>query len=277
MMAKALVSVIIPTKNSQEYIKKCLDSISHQTYPNIEIIVVDNNSKDKTKEIAKKYTDKVFNKGPERSSQRNYGASVSTGVYLYFVDSDFYLEERVIEEAVKKAEEGCEIIAIHNSSDPCVSIWSKVRKFERDMYKYDFNNIAVRFIKKSAFLDVGGYNEELIASEDYDLHNRLVEKGYKLGFIEPEEIHLGEPKSLLEIYKKHYYYGKSINQYIKTNKKYAAKQLSPIRPAFIKNAGKFLKKPLMTFLFLIYNFVKYFAAFNGMVVSIFTKKEEGII
>ncbi|HOA81955.1 MAG TPA: hypothetical protein PKK61_12980, partial [Defluviitaleaceae bacterium] len=79
------------------------------------------------------------------------------------------------------------------------------------------------------------------------------------------------------IYKKHYYYGKSINQYIKTNKKYAAKQLSPIRPAFIKNAGKFLKKPLMTFLFLIYNFVKYFAAFNGMVVSIFTKKEEGII
>lgn len=273
-MDQPLVSVIIPTRNSEKYIKKCLESIHNQTYSKIEIIVVDNNSWDKTKEIARKYTNNVYNKGPERSTQRNYGARLSRGTYLYFVDSDFYIDKKVIEASIQKIKEGYELIAVHNTSDPQVSIWSKVRKFERDMYKYDNNNIAVRFIKKNAFLDVEGYNEKLIASEDYDLHNRLIEKGYKLGFIEPEEIHLGEPKSLFEIYKKHYYYGKSISKYISANKNHAIRQLSPVRSGFIRNKEKFLKHPLMTLLFLIYTFVKYFAAFNGLLISIFTRRKK---
>ena len=55
-----LVSVIIPTKNSARTIEACLRSVKYQDYKNIEIIVVDNFSTDGTQEIAKKYTEKVY-------------------------------------------------------------------------------------------------------------------------------------------------------------------------------------------------------------------------
>jgi glycosyltransferase involved in cell wall biosynthesis len=61
-MINPLVSLIIPTYNSSKTIEDCLKSIKNQNYENIELIVVDNNSKDNTKEIALKYTNKVYNK-----------------------------------------------------------------------------------------------------------------------------------------------------------------------------------------------------------------------
>ncbi len=66
-----IVSVVVTTKNEKKHIENCLLSIQEQTYPHIETIVVDNASTDRTKEIARKYTDLVFDKGPERSAQRN--------------------------------------------------------------------------------------------------------------------------------------------------------------------------------------------------------------
>ena len=63
-----LVSVIITTKNEEKHIENLLQSIKRQTYKNIEIILVDNYSTDRTREIARKYTDKIYLKGPERSS-----------------------------------------------------------------------------------------------------------------------------------------------------------------------------------------------------------------
>lgn len=69
------VSVILTTKNEEKNIASCLESIKNQNYPSdkIEIIIVDNDSIDRTKKIALRYTDKVYNFGPERSSQRNFG------------------------------------------------------------------------------------------------------------------------------------------------------------------------------------------------------------
>ena len=72
-MTQPLVSIIVPTYNSEKFLEGCLESIQKQTYSHIELIVVDNNSKDNTKEIARKYTEKVFNQGPERSAQVNFG------------------------------------------------------------------------------------------------------------------------------------------------------------------------------------------------------------
>ena len=67
-----LVSILIPLFNSSKYISDTLNSCINQSYKNIEIIVVDNNSTDSTKEIAKRYTDKVFNIGPERTAQKKF-------------------------------------------------------------------------------------------------------------------------------------------------------------------------------------------------------------
>jgi glycosyltransferase involved in cell wall biosynthesis len=106
-MKKPLVSIIVPTYNSAKFTGECLESIKNQTYPQdkIEIIVVDNNSTDGTKDIARKYTEKVFNKGPERSAQRNYGVKQGIGEYVAIIDSDMRLSERVIEKAVEKIKE----------------------------------------------------------------------------------------------------------------------------------------------------------------------------
>ena len=73
------ISVVITTKNEQQNIENCLKSIKNQNYPQdkIEIIGVDNSWGDRTKEIARKYTDKVYNFGPERSAQRNFGVEKS--------------------------------------------------------------------------------------------------------------------------------------------------------------------------------------------------------
>ena len=83
-----VVSVIVTTKNEEKHIGNYLRSIINSTNsinpinptnsmnslnPFIEIIVVDNNSSDNTVKIAREFTNKVYNKGPERSAQRNYG------------------------------------------------------------------------------------------------------------------------------------------------------------------------------------------------------------
>ncbi len=162
MQGDPLVSVIIPTKNSSKTLIQCLDSVKNQDYKNIEIVVVDNHSKDNTFEIAKRYTNAVYTFSPERSSQINYGVQKSSGKYIYRVDSDFVLEPQTISEAVRAAEsKNFAAILIHNTSDPTVSYWARVRKFERDMYKSENLNVAVRFIRKDVFLAFGGFDPEL--------------------------------------------------------------------------------------------------------------------
>jgi glycosyltransferase involved in cell wall biosynthesis len=269
MLSNPLVSVVIPTHNSEGTLARCLESIRNQTYKNIEIIVVDKFSKDKTVEIAKSYGAKVFViNARERSEQMNFGVKQSRGKYVYIVGSDFIVEPGVIEEAVRKCEnEDYDAICVHNTSDPTISFWSKVRKLERDCYKDDELNVAARFFKKEVFEAIGGFNESLVAGEDYDLHNRLLEKGFRIGRIKAQDIHIGEPKSLWEIAKKHYYYGKTIGEFIRTNPKKGIKQLSPIRPAFIKHWKEFAKHPVLTLGFVVYQTVRYFSAGLGYLMS----------
>ena len=67
-----MVSIIITTKNSEDFIADCINAAKNSNYKDIEIILVDNNSSDKTVEIAKSLGAKTFIKGPERSAQRNF-------------------------------------------------------------------------------------------------------------------------------------------------------------------------------------------------------------
>src|SRR5258708_40211689 len=93
---KPLVTVVVPTKNSAVTLDACLESIVKQTYRHIELIVVDNKSSDTTKDIAKVYTTSVFDKGPERSAQRNFGAVKGKGEVLVFIDSDMILSPHIV-------------------------------------------------------------------------------------------------------------------------------------------------------------------------------------
>jgi len=269
MKNNPLVSIIIPTYNSEKTLSKCLQSIKNQTHKNIEIVVVDKGSTDRTIEIAKEFNTRVYVIGAkERSEQVNYGAKKAKGKYIYRVDSDFILEESIVEEAVRKCErDGYDAICIHNTSDPTISFWSKVRKFERDMYKDDELNVAARFFRKDVFERVGGFDEKLVAAEDYDFHNKFLKADYKIGRIDSEEIHIGEPKTLWEITKRHHYYGKTLVKFIEKNKEKGMKQLSPIRPAFTRHWKKFIKHPILTFGFIIYQLVKYSSGGLGYLIA----------
>jgi glycosyltransferase involved in cell wall biosynthesis len=263
-----LVSIIVPTKNSEGTIEKCLRSIEGQYYGNIEIIVVDNFSRDNTRSIAKELGAVLYLKGPERSAQVNFGIKKASGEYAYRVDSDVVLHPNVVREAVETCEkQGFDAIAVHNSSDSTVSFWARVRKLERDCYRYSELNVASRFWKKRVFETVGGFDENLVGGEDYDLQNRLVKSGFRIGRIQAEEVHIGEPKTLVEVVQKHYSYGKSIWRFVKKNPQEALRQLSPLRASHLKGLPGFSSDPMLMMGFVIYQFVRYAATMIGIVTK----------
>lgn len=106
-----LVSVIIPVYNVEKYIEKCLDSVLQQTYTNMEIICVNDGSPDGSVEIIRRKAEadaririvSIENSG--LSVARNTGLEAANGKYVYFLDSDDYLELNTIERLVNCAEE----------------------------------------------------------------------------------------------------------------------------------------------------------------------------
>lgn len=260
-MNNPLVTVIVPTKNSAKTLGDCLSSIKRQSYKHIELIVVDNNSTDNTKEIAESYGAKVFNKGPERSAQVNYGVEKARGEYIYKVDSDFILDEKVVEECVNKAKEGFDAVVVHNSPDVRISWIARIRKFEVDMYKYDITHSSARFVARDVYQKIGGFNAKITAGEDYDFQNKLNRGKYKTGFIDAEALHLGEPRSFWKHMKKYYDYGKDFVNYASANKEESGKQLGIGRSVYFKNWKKFFLQPHLGLAFIFYNTFKF--AFGG--------------
>lgn len=268
-----LVSVVIPTKNSDKYIEKCLLSIKKQSYKNIEIIVVDNFSNDKTPEIAKRYTDLFFQQGPERSEQVNFGVEKAKGEWIYKVDSDFVLDPTVIEECVSQVEQDdCDAVVVHNSPDVSVSWIARVRKFEVDMYKFDLTHSSARFVRKSVYQKIGGFNPAITAGEDYDFQNKLNKGHYKTCYIHAEALHLGEPKALIPHMKKYFDYGRDFVYYYQENKSESTKQLGFLRAVYLKHWKSFLRHPILALLFIFYSSLKFIAGGSGFLVGWIQKK-----
>jgi glycosyltransferase involved in cell wall biosynthesis len=173
-----LISIVITTKNEEKNIQACLESIQGQTYRNIEIIVVDNFSTDRTQEIARQYTSKLFSKGPERSAQRNYGMiDIAQGEYVMFVDADMILAPGLIGACVRRIQAG-DCLALHIREIVLgVNFLSKVRRFERTFYDGTAVDGA-RFFLKRAFVQVGGFDAELFkegSGEDWDI-DKLIKR-----------------------------------------------------------------------------------------------------
>ena len=100
MEKEPLVSIIIPTYNSEKTLAKCLESIKKQTYKNIEVIVVDRFSADSTIEIAKRYGARIYQLDCERAKAKNFGLGIARGEYIMFVDSDMEHDDKFIEEYI---------------------------------------------------------------------------------------------------------------------------------------------------------------------------------
>lgn len=100
------ISIIIPAYNIEDYIGECLDSVVNQTYRNIEIIVVNDGSKDSTPQIIDKYASQddrirvVHKTNGGLSSARNAGLDIMTGEYVSFIDGDDYVESNLYQSIV---------------------------------------------------------------------------------------------------------------------------------------------------------------------------------
>jgi len=243
-----LVSVIIPTCNSSNTLEACLKSVKAQTYPIRETIVVDNYSSDRTSEIAESYGAEIFLRGPERSAQMNYGVSKSRGEYFIRIDSDMIMDADVIEKCLRLCHRGTEAVILPVLPHPnnLDSFWVNCRMLEQKMLLDDMFNVAPRFIKRSVFLSVGGYDETIVAWEDYDLHNRLIKSGCSVSLLQDAALwHLGEASSLREVVVRMIKYGKtgSLGLFTKKYGSMGLRQISILRPSFIRHRRNFLTDP----------------------------------
>ena len=245
-----LVSIIVTTRNEQLVLGDLLQSIKKQIYKNWELIVVDNNSNDQTKQIASKYTKKVINLGPERSAQRNYGANLAKGEYLLFLDADMRLSSQVVEECVRECNENKSLSAVVIPEESIAKdFWGKVKAFERSFYNINGDPItdAARFFKKPIFFKVGQYDESITGPEDWDLPDRVRESGYKIGRILAKIYHQEGNLSLNILFRKKFYYGLRADRYLK---KHQISVISPktiyfLRPLFYKNWYRLLAHPIL--------------------------------
>ncbi len=102
-MVRKLISILIPVYNAEKYLNECINSVLNQTYKELEIILIDDGSRDSSGAICDKYADldariKVIHKNNSGvSASRNIGITASTGEYICFVDSDDFLPVDSIE------------------------------------------------------------------------------------------------------------------------------------------------------------------------------------
>lgn len=178
-----LVSVIIPCFNAQKWIAEAIDSCLQQSYPNIEIIVIDDGSTDKSLQIVKSYKDKlIWETGPNRGGNfaRNRGFALSRGEYIQFLDADDYLLPEKIESQVRVLEEARGDVAygdwrykLHSPDGTgClqdINICGPKDDFLESVLSNDgWVPLVGLLFTRAAVINSGGWDENLKAAQDRD-------------------------------------------------------------------------------------------------------------
>lgn len=129
------VSIIVPIYNAEKFINKCIDSIIGQTYKNLEIILINDGSKDGTKDIIETYDDErivfIDKENTGVGNTRNLGIEKSSGDYIMFVDSDDFIEHNCVEKLLDKAvRDDCDLVICNYYLDTSESIEIRFPLFE---------------------------------------------------------------------------------------------------------------------------------------------------
>ena len=183
------VSIIIPTYNRAYYLKESLESVLGQTYPNIEVIVVNDGSTDETEEILQEYEQQITYVSKEnggKSSAINLGLEKATGKYVWIFDDDDIALPKKLELQIRKFQQDRSIGLIHTSA-----IYFKNTDSEKNftgMWKaenIDANSTLKAqlkgnhfftpsvVVKMECFNKVGLWDELLIRAQDYDMWTRI--------------------------------------------------------------------------------------------------------
>ncbi|MEM5882905.1 MAG: glycosyltransferase, partial [Candidatus Aenigmatarchaeota archaeon] len=190
-MKLPFISIIVPTLNEEKLIENCLKSIKNQDYKGkYEIIVADGKSKDKTVQIARKYTDKVIIvKRKGRPAGLNEGAKHAKGEILFFVDADCVLLPNTLTvfakafKSKKVVGATCPVTPLNAKMKDFLIYWL-FNQFSKSSIKLGKPQISIVFgYRKEVFEKVGGFKEDVIPEEDLDLSLRIGKHG-KIVFID---------------------------------------------------------------------------------------------
>lgn len=269
-----LVSVIVPTYNSGSTLEECLNALKNQNYKNIEIIITDSFSKDRTKEIAQRFTDKIID-AASLALARKMGVELSRGKYILFLDSDQIINPDTIEVSVKICEEeGFDGITHFERS--------KINKntFVERLINYDkwiFHSeqdddpiygtaeprfFKAKFIKKINFLDNPPITFELAI-----INLKMNQLGARIKFVNACIYHYETP-TFWQVAKKFFRYG---FYYILALKRYPNLVLHHSAPRRTYFTSRALKHPfLLLGIFALYG-VKGVATFCGILYSTIKK------
>lgn len=192
------VSVIIPAFNCRRYIEETVESALNQTYPDIELIVVDDASTDKTCEILKRYGEKLTvinhknNKGP--SGARNTGIQHAGGEYVAFLDHDDIWVRDKLEKQMELFKQDDKIALVYSNGYK-FDLSGKSRGFFFEGVKphrgFIFEKLlADNFIptssvviKKDVLNEVGLFKQNFLIAQDFDLYLRIAER-YPVDYVD---------------------------------------------------------------------------------------------
>lgn len=268
-----LVSINIATYNSEKTLTECLDSIRGQTYKNIEIIIMDSYSKDKTLDIAKEYSAKIVS-ASNLAMARRVGAETSRGEYIFLLDSDQILDKNVIEKCVTTCEdEGYDGVTLFEKSLITKNTFvEKVIAYDKEIFHSLHDDDPIkgtaipRFFRASYFKKVEFEKNPPITFEHTIIHHKIVQMGAKIKFIDAYIWH-HETSTIGEVARKFFRYGYYYIPAYKFNKSLAIHHSLPRRTYFHYKA---LRNPLL-FLGLFYVYlVKAISSAIGALVYIFT-------
>jgi len=193
--SKPVVSVIIPTHNRPEYLRRALTSVKEQTIDNVEIIVVDDASETDMKEVIEDFPNVIYlqnstNQGPCYS--RNRGLQQAQGVFINFLDDDDLLYPQKLERQVALyrnfPKENLGMVTCHTMDCRSGEDLIKYNRLRGHVYKTLLRSYALSgnetVLYRRNFLEkIGGFDEELESSQEYDLFIRMA-RDYTIDYVD---------------------------------------------------------------------------------------------
>lgn len=275
-MSNPYFSIIIPTFNRASLLRKAIESVLFQTYPEWELIIIDDGSTDNTKEIIQKYSDNriiyIYQQNKERSSARNNGIKHAKGKYICFLDSDdHFLPERLelIHKYIMEKNEAVALFytAICFEKNGIVNEREQL-EFSSDSNIYDYIIQAIIGVPQvcmhKKILEIKSFNEKFCIGEDMELWLQVAHE-YPLIYIkdQPTVVALDHEERSVNVKK----FNNAKEQlvmlkYIFSEKKYKGKISGRVKSLAISNCYFNIAKHH------IYNRNKYKAIFNLMISMI---------
>ena len=223
---KLLITVIVPVKNEEKIIGKCLHSLKSLNYPNYEIIVVNDGSTDGTEEILKQFNTitVLTTNGMGPSMARNLAIEKSGGGYLAFTDADCLIDKEWLNQLrayftdtnvmgvggdqLCPEDETLFGKDVHNFLK-LIAFSSDYLKTEKEVMNIRHNPTCNMMYRKEAFEKIGNFKKDLWPCEDLEFDCRLIQSGYKLIFNPKAIVYHYRPKNLKKFGQMHFRYGRA--------------------------------------------------------------------